>query len=102
MIRHAVFLRLRPDAKHTDIDTALAALAALQQKIPGILAITKGHDTSPEGLQRGNSVGFTVDFVDAAARDAYLPHPEHQIVGGMIVALCEGGIDGVTVVDWEM
>ena len=102
MIRHAVFLRLRPDATPTEIDTTLAALKGLQQKIPGITAISIGQDNSPEGLQRGNSIGFTVDFADAASRDAYLPHPEHQIVGGMVVALCEGGIDGVTVVDWEM
>jgi Stress responsive A/B Barrel Domain len=102
MIRHAVFLRLRPDATRADIDSTLAALAGLQHKVPGITAISIGTDNSPEGLQRGNSIGFTVDFVDAAARDAYLPHPEHQKVGAMVVALCDGGINGVTVVDWAM
>ena len=58
MIRHAVFLRLRPDATPTEIDTTLAALKGLKQKIPGITAISIGRDNSPEGLQRGNSIAL--------------------------------------------
>ncbi len=98
-IRHVVLVSFKPDA---DIATLFARLKDLQTSIPGIMAITAGSDTSPEGLQRGNTHGFTVDFVDAAARDAYLPHPEHQKLGGMIVAAAEGGINGVTVLDWEL
>lgn len=99
MIRHTVLIRFKPG---TNVQPIFAALTSLQQKIPGIIAISAGQDNSPEGLQRGNTHGFTVDFVDAAARDAYLPHPEHQKAGAMIVAAAEGGIDGVTVLDWEM
>lgn len=99
MIRHTVLIHFKPDA---DFPNIFAALKALQGKIDGIVAITAGADSSPEGLQRGNTHGFTVDFVDAAARDAYLPHPEHQKVGAMIVAASVGGVDGVTVVDWEV
>lgn len=98
-IRHIVLVNFKPDA---DVPAIFAALTSLQQKIPGIIAIWTGRDCSPEGLQRGHSHGFTVDFIDAAARDAYLPHPEHQKVGAMIVAGAVGGVDGVTVVDWEM
>jgi hypothetical protein len=99
MIRHAVFGRFRKDA---DVDAVFAAIKGLQQKIPGILAITCGKDTSPEGLQKGFTHGFTVDFVDAAARDAYLPHPDHQVVGKMVVAALDGGLEGLAVVDWEV
>jgi len=99
MVRHTVLIHFKTDA---DVPAIFTALAALQQKIPGIIAISAGRDCSPEGLQRGHGHGFTVDFRDAAARDAYLPHPEHQKVGAMIVAAAVGGIDGVTVVDWEM
>jgi Stress responsive A/B Barrel Domain len=99
MIRHVVLVCFKPDA---DIPKIFAALKALQSKINGIVDISAGSDCSPEGLQRGNTHGFTVDFVDAAARDAYLPHPEHQKVGAMIVAAAEGGIDDVTVLDWEI
>jgi hypothetical protein len=99
MIRHIVLLKLRDTAEAPHIFTALKAL---QSRIPGIIAITTGPDCSPEGLQRGFTHGFTVDFENAAARDAYLPHRAHQKVGAMIVAACEGGIDGVLVLEWEI
>jgi Stress responsive A/B Barrel Domain len=89
MIRHVVLLKLH-NAKNAP--QIFAALKALQSQIPGIINITTGVDCSPEGLQRGFTHGFTVDFVDAAARDAYLPHPAHQKVGAMIVVACEGGV----------
>ncbi len=96
-IRHVVLVRFKQDA---DVPKIFTALKSLQAKIPGIVSISTGKDNSPEGLQRGNTHGFTLDFVDAAARDAYLPHPEHQKVGAMIVASAESGIDGITVMDW--
>jgi hypothetical protein len=99
MIRHTVFCRFAKDA---DVATVATALRGLQQKIPGILSITFGADNSPEGLQKGFTHAFSVDFTDAAARDAYLPHPEHQVVGKMVVAAAEGGLEGLAVVDWEV
>jgi hypothetical protein len=98
-IRHVVLVNFKPDAKVADI---FDALKALQQKIPGIISISAGQDNSPEGLQRRHTHGFTVDFKNAAARDAYLPHPEHQKVGAMIVAAVEGGVEGITVLDWDL
>jgi hypothetical protein len=102
MIRHTVLLKVRSDVTESEIANVFAALRSLQNGIPGILAITTGKDNSPEGLQRGHTHGFTVDFDSAASRDAYLPHPAHQKVGACIVAICEGGLAGITVVDWEM
>ncbi len=99
MIRHVVLLKLRDAVEASKIFTVLKNL---QSQIPGILAISTGTDCSPEGLQRGFTHGFTVDFVDAVARDGYLPHPAHQKVGAMIVAACEGGVEGVLVMDWEI
>ena len=102
MIRHVVLFKLRKDLDESTSTQIFVALKALQNQMPGIIAVSTGKDASPEGLQRGFTHGFTVEFVDAAARDAYLPYPAHQKVGGMIVASAEGGIDGITVVDWEM
>ncbi len=99
MIRHVVLLKLRDTA---DAAFIFVALKNLQSQILGIVSITTGIDQSPEGLQRGFTHGFTVDFENAAARDAYLPHPAHQKVGAMIVAAAVGGIDGIVVLDWEM
>ena len=99
MIRHVVLCRFRKDA---DVEAIFAAITDLKQRIPGILAVTCGKDNSPEGLQKGFTHGFTVDFADAASRDAYLPHHDHQLVGKMVVAAVDGGLEGLAVVDWEI
>jgi hypothetical protein len=39
-------------------------------------------------------------FRDKAARDAYLPHPEHERVRGMIANVLEGGLDAVLEFDY--
>jgi hypothetical protein len=99
MIRHTVFCRFRADA---DVAAVFAAIKGLQEKIPDILDVTYGADCSPEGLQKGFTHAFSVDFEDATARNVYLPHPDHQVVGRMVVAAAEGGIEGLAVVDWEV
>lgn len=102
MIRHVVLFKLRHGLAASVAGQIFDALQALKRHIPGITAISCGADVSPEGLQRGNTHAFTVDFINAAARDSYLPHPAHQKVGAMIVASSEGGVDGITVLDWEI
>ena len=101
MIRHVVLFKLKSGVDTATVENVFSALKELAHKIPGIISISTGRDNSPEGLQRGHSHGFTVDFVNGAARDAYLPHPAHQAVGAMIVSITEGGVDGICVVDWE-
>jgi Stress responsive A/B Barrel Domain len=101
MIRHVVLFKLKSGVAAETVDEVFAALKDLQSKITGIIAISAGRDNSPEGIQRGHTHGFTVDFVDGAARDAYLPHAAHQAVGAMIVGITEGGVNGICVVDWD-
>ena len=101
MIRHVVLFKLKSGIDAATVEHVFTALKDLAHKIPGITSISTGRDNSPEGLQRGHSHGFTVDFATPAARDAYLPHPAHQAVGKMIVGITEGGVDGICVVDWE-
>jgi len=101
MIRHVVLFKLRPELGPAEVEKIHSDLVALKAVIPGMLNVSFGKDVSPEGLQRGHTHGFTVDFADKAARDAYLPHPDHQKLGGMIVAATQGGVDGITVLDWE-
>ena len=101
MIRHVVLFKLRPELGPADVEKIMAGLNALKAVVPGMLNVSFGKDVSPEGLQRGHTHGFTVDFADTAARDAYLPHPDHQKLGAQIVAATQGGVDGITVLDWE-
>lgn len=85
-------------------DAVLAALDSLRRLIgvvPGLLSFEGGKYSSPEGLNRGYTWGFTMVFTDAAARDAYLVHPAHVAAAAGVVAVCEGGINGVLAFDYE-
>lgn len=101
MIRHIVLIRFRSDVEPAQIEAAFDQVVALREKIDGIVAITAGKNVSPESLEKGFMHGFVVDFTDAAARDAYLPHPDHVIVGGKLVELAENGLDGILVFDYH-
>ena len=103
MIRHCVFLRFRDDVRSSDQLTIYRDLETLCAKLPGALTIKSGRNVSPEeGMDKGFSEGFILDFADAAARDAYLVHPEHQEIAGRIVSSAVGGAEGVFVFDMEV
>ncbi|MEW6305419.1 MAG: Dabb family protein, partial [Verrucomicrobiota bacterium] len=57
-----------------------------------------GVNNSPEGLSNGYTHGFVMTFESADARDAYLPHPEHEKIRGLL----QGVVDSVTVFDFEL
>ncbi|OBZ92590.1 stress responsive protein [Pararhizobium polonicum] len=102
MIRHCVFIRFKTGVSDAERESILADIAALQPLVAGFLSVHIGGNVSPEGLGKGFTDGFIIDFKDAAARDAYLVHPDHQKAGGRIVAATEGGVDGVFVYDFDV
>jgi len=97
-VRHVVVFRFKPDASAEKIRQVTDALVALKDKIPGILAMEHGVNNSPEKLNQGFTHVFQVTFANAAARDAYLPHPAHKAFGTLLGSL--GILDGVFVVDY--
>ncbi|MBX7165621.1 MAG: Dabb family protein [Pirellulales bacterium] len=100
-IKHAVFMRLKSDTPPAKIEQMFAVLRGLQAQIPGIEDFSGGAGCSVEGLERGHTHAFVITFADLAARDRYLPHPAHEVAKAAIIELLDGGIDGVTVMDWE-
>jgi hypothetical protein len=102
MIRHTVFVKFPADTRAETIDALFAALDDLRALLPGMLSFKGGPNVSPEGLARGFTHAFVADFVDAAARDAYLVHPAHQAAGGRLVAAAEGGVDDLIVIDIDI
>jgi Stress responsive A/B Barrel Domain len=102
MIRHIVLYRQRADLPAAEAEALHAAIRGMKAEIPGIVAVALGPDNSPESLARGYTHGFTVDFADAAGRDAYLPHPDHVKVAQILVAGTEGGGDGILVFDIQV
>jgi len=95
-VRHVVMCRFRPDASPERIAEFTDAFRGLTVKIPGILAFEWGANNSPEGLERGITHLYLLTFESAAARDTYLPHPEHKLFGAT-----QGGIlEQVQVIDY--
>lgn len=99
MIQHCVFLRFKASVSEPEKQAIYQAIAALKAVVPGMLDVKAGANTSPEGLNGGFVDGFIVTFEDAKARDAYLKHPEHIVVGERIVAATDGGLSGILVFD---
>ncbi len=102
MIRHVVLVRFREGVGPGEIAAIFGDLARLRRHLPGMKGFSHGHNVSPEGLSRGFSHAFTVDFDDVAARDAYLALPEHEAAGARLVKAAEGGLGGLTVLDFEL
>jgi len=100
-IRHCVFLKFRADVPPTEREAIYAQLAALGDHL-SIDAMSFGRNVSPEGLNQGFADGFTMDFPDAAARDAYLVDDAHKRAGTRLVAALEGGVAGLLVYDLEI
>ena len=100
MIRHLVLLRFRPEVTDDEKAALMAGLDALRGRVPGMLSFTALENVGVEPpVMHGFLDGFAIDFVDAAARDAYLADPEHRALGARLTAACEGGTNGILVFD---
>jgi len=95
-VQHVVLVKFK--AGHDGLAAPLfAALADLKVKLPGMLAYRFGPNSSPEGLNQGFTHGFVMSFADAAARDAYLVHPDHEAVKAKYLPF----VEKVLVFDFE-
>jgi Stress responsive A/B Barrel Domain len=99
-VKHVALLRFKPQTPTAKIKEIFSALDDLRHKIPGLLDFSGGPYSSQEGLNQGFTHGFIMTFADAASRDAYLPHPDHEAVKEQIVPWLDGGLAGVIAFDW--
>jgi hypothetical protein len=102
MIRHCVFTKFRTDIDASERAAIHSELEALRPLIDGMGKVEFGANVSPEPFARGFTHGFSIDFRDAASRDAYLVHEAHQRAGARLVAALEGGTDELMVFDMEI
>ena len=77
-VQHIALFRFKEGTSDSVIRQALDDLRRLAKVIPGISQFSIGRNNSPEGLADGLTHGFVMTFQDAAARDTYLRHPEHE------------------------
>jgi Stress responsive A/B Barrel Domain len=97
-VRHIVVFKYKPTATPEQIQQVTEAFRGLQKKIPGIVAFEDGVNNSPENKNQGFTHVYMATFESAAARDAYLPHPEHKKFGELLGKL--GVVADVFVVDY--
>ena len=85
MIEHIVLMKLKEGVTEAQTQELLDGLKKLKEMVPGMLEVSGGYDNSPESKNADFTYGFIVRFRDAAARDGYVPHPEHQKLAKTLV-----------------
>ena len=99
MIRHIVLTKFKPETSEAKIAGIYAGLSALAETLPGAQNFTGGRSQSPEQIERGYMHGFVIDFDSWDALQNYADNPDHQALGGQLVANAVGGTDGILVLD---
>ncbi len=98
LVRHIVIFKYKDGSSVDQIQQVTDAFRALQHQIPGIDSFEHGINNSPEGKNLGFTHVYTLLFDDIQARDAYLPHPQHQKFGALLQLL--DILEDVFVVDY--
>ena len=86
MVKHIVLMQFKPGTPDAKIRQIRDAVAGLKQQVPGIADFAWGEYSSPEGFNKGFTHAFITTFETMTARDAYLPHPEHDRVKDLLLA----------------
>jgi len=102
MLIHIVLLE--PDGPDglAQVQDAMPILAQVCEGLPGAWGFTHGPNRDFEGKSQRYAYGFELRFADRDAAHAYAAHPDHVRAGGMLVAACKGGHDGIFVADLEV
>lgn len=96
MLRHVVLFKFKDSATPAQVKEVEDAFRALPKKIKEIKSLEWGTNNSPEGLSQGFTHVFFVTFDSEAAREVYLPHPDHKAFGKVLGP----HLDKVLVVDY--
>lgn len=102
MIRHIVLTKFKSETAEDKIAEIYSGLAAVAENLAGAQNFTGGRSQSPEQIERGYMHGFVIDFDSWDALQNYAENPEHQALGGQLVANAVGGIDGILVLDLDV
>ena len=77
--RHIVLFAFKPSVTPAQVQTVVAAFAALELQIPSILECEHGVNESPENLNDGFTHVFTMTFSGREAfENSYLHEPAHR------------------------
>jgi len=101
MIRHVVMLELNPGHDALELADVMAGLGKLVGKIDGFKAFEHGPNRDLEKKSQAYPYGFICTFEDEASLRGYAVHPDHKAQGARLVAMCQGGADGIMVMDLD-
>ena len=87
---HIALYKWKGSASAEQIERALADVEALAAKVPGIVEISTGENTSKYGEEYTHVI--LVRGENQAALDAYRAHPDHAKVAETIESIEEHGI----------
>ncbi|MBA4147816.1 MAG: Dabb family protein [Verrucomicrobia bacterium] len=97
-VKHIALVKFKDGTSEEQIDEIFEALLEVTENIEGVEDYVSGPNSSPETLNKGFTHGFIVTFHDAAARDGYLAHADHEQFKAKFLPL----IDDIAVVDFEI
>jgi hypothetical protein len=97
-VKHIALLKFKEGTSEEQIANIFDNILDITETIPGIEDYVSGPNSSAEGHNQGYTHGFIMTFTDAAARDQYLIHPEHQ----RVVAHIMPQIESLLVFDFEV
>ncbi len=97
-VKHVALVKFKEGTSEELIEKMFDEILDITEAIAGIEDYVSGTNMSPEALNQGYTHGLIMTFTDAAARDAYLTHPEHQRVKTLILP----NVESVLVFDFEV
>lgn len=89
MIRHILLIKFNNTADTAKIAAVQTLFESMPDKIEGVRSVEWGTNDSPEGLNKDFTHSVLMTFADEAARQRYLPHPEHEALKQVFVPLVE-------------
>lgn len=102
MIRHVVMLALKPDEMPANVQDVMKSLDELRPQIAGFVDFEHGPNRDIENKSPDYPYGFVCTFEDVGALRSYADNADHKMLGARLVAMCNGGADGIMVMDLDV
>jgi UDP-N-acetyl-D-mannosaminuronate dehydrogenase len=97
-VKHIVLLKFKDGTTEEQTSKFFDDLLDLSESISGIDDYVSGFNNSPEERAQGLTHGFIMTFADAAARDAYVVHPDHEKFKNAALEM----VEDVVIFDFEV
>jgi len=98
VIRHILLIKFNQTANASKIGDLKALFESMPEKVEGVSSVEWGLNDSPENMNQGYTHSVLMNFTDEAARQRYLPHPEHEALKEVFIPL----LDDIVVFDYSV